>query len=205
MFNIISFLEKNINEYVEEYRIELKEYEKDKLDKIYNEDDISKKIIKYYLECYNCGYIYDGMNKNFNYCFNCKNTFCDDCYIECKSCRCYGNKKNYHCYDCKSQCFNKTLKLIKNIYNSILKEESIEKRDIMKDEYNLDSIVRNYCKNMINVIDYDDIYDIYNILITKDYNRRNIDGIKLDNKLMSISVEEFTESSTDLSESSVNE
>lgn len=49
MFNIISFLEKNINEYVEEYRIELKEYEKDKLDKIYNEDDISKKIIKYYL------------------------------------------------------------------------------------------------------------------------------------------------------------
>lgn len=74
MFNLISFLENIINDYIKENENEFKENTKNKLNKIYDSDDISKKIINI---------IYNDIKKDFNYCFICKNTFCDNCSIKC--------------------------------------------------------------------------------------------------------------------------
>lgn len=96
-----NFIDKYIKEdYIDELK-DNKDYKLEIIKEMYNEDYISKKVIKYYLEYYKCEYFLGKGNiRHFQYCWNCKNTFCNNCYYI----NCFGSIfkgiKNFHYYTC---------------------------------------------------------------------------------------------------------
>lgn len=152
----------------------------EEIKEMYNEDNISKKLIKYYLECYNCDYIFDEKRfKHFQYCFNCEKTFCSDCYTECYKCDIKGNYPYYPCLKCKKQCAENAINDINNTHEIIINSYNFREREKYTD--NLKSLITDFCVNITKPLWFhDDIYHVYNLLI-KIYNRNNnyIQGVKI--------------------------
>lgn len=175
MHSIMSEFQYYIELYITETDKEDKNLNLDILRKKYNKSEISKKIIKYDLKCDICDYIYDFKNtieNHFYNCFNCNFIFCQKCCIECENCDPRDSLIYHHCLDCKNNCVIYIKKEINKTYRLILNDNNIYSKQ-KKTEY-MDNLIATYCKNMIKLVDEDELYDVYNLLATLDFNEKNI-------------------------------
>lgn len=178
MAKILSSIEFEIRLYIIEIN---KKDKKEKLENLgNNKNDISKKIIKYHLRCDICDYIYkfnEIIDRHFYNCINCEFIFCQECCIKCDNCDPYDSLIYYHCLDCNYNCVKYIKDKINKTHRSILNENNEYTKS--KEKSNMENMVTAYCKNMIKMIDGDEIYDIYNLLITKDFNDKNIQADRI--------------------------
>lgn len=109
MMLLLSYIENKIEFYFFDSNLE---YEKqtyiDEFKNLYDKSNISKKVIRYYLRCDICEYIFDNkiINKQFYKCINCKNITCEFCGSICQFCDPYKNIEYFHCLDCEKYCNN---------------------------------------------------------------------------------------------------
>lgn len=163
--NILSYFETKILYYIYEDEIDEKNKMLKMVNELFMEHDILRRIIIFYLKCYNCNYLYNTNSyNNFYECVNCELTYCQKCCIKCYNCDPYKRSIYYHCLCCKSKCFKEIKKEINETYKLNIKENDIIKKQQNKEYINDLKLI--YCKNIIKLIDEDGIEDIY-VLIEK--------------------------------------
>lgn len=169
-----------INYLIEDNDIKRKDFLK-KIKGLYEEHEIYKKIIEFYLKCNICGYRYNKdylyVYRDFYECLNCDNILCNKCCLECIKCDPDEDIIFHHCLYCKNECLETIKQEINKLTNEL--DSDLDSNDDDENFESLRKLKLKYCKNIlclayedkINMDIYKKIDYTFNVLDRKDYNK----------------------------------
>lgn len=182
LFKILYFhIESNIKLYLHEVKCEIRKNCLKNINELYEEHEIYKIIIDFYLKCNICEYKYNKkylyVYKDFHECINCNNILCDKCCVQCINCDPNKNIIFYHCLYCKNECLETIRQEINKLNDEL--DSGLESDDDDEDFEKLRKLKLKYCKNILYLAYENKIYmDIdkkidytFKILDRKDYEK----------------------------------